>query len=298
MLVRQRQEVQALSRSLSASLTPPVQPPAELAGERILDWEGCLNARDTGGLTTGDGRRIRRGALVRSDVLTRITASGRRALIEHGVRTIVDIRTPSEVARDWDVYPFGHAERNEIDAVAYVNASFTAGHDEHAWDMVKAQYAQAATRTDLNRLDIDHHGAGMAAIAASVADARPGGVLIHCHAGKDRTGLTVAVLLSAIGVDDEQVAADYQLSLLNLEGLITDWLDEMSDDPSERARLRALSEPRAEAMLDTLAYVRERYGAADRYLGLHGLSADRLAGLRERLIERQARDAVRRAADG
>ena len=66
-LVRQRQEVQALSRSLTLTETPSA---------RILDWEGCLNVRDLGGLTTADGRTIRWGALVRSDIPTRLTDVG------------------------------------------------------------------------------------------------------------------------------------------------------------------------------------------------------------------------------
>ena len=107
MLVRQRQKVQALPRELSAR--------PDFAGEeRILDWEGALNARDTGGLPTADGRHIRSGALVRSDVLTRLTPSGRAALIAHGVRTIVDVRTSEEIGRDVD-YPFrGSRQRRRI----------------------------------------------------------------------------------------------------------------------------------------------------------------------------------------
>ena len=114
MLVRQWQEVQALPLELRQHTTE-----SALAGEeRILDWEGALNARDTGGLPTADGRHIRSGALVRSDVLTRLTPSGRAALIDHGVRTVVDVRTSEEIGRDVD-YPF-RDERGEADP-RYVN---------------------------------------------------------------------------------------------------------------------------------------------------------------------------------
>ena len=64
----------------------------------------------------------------------------------------------------------------------------------------------------------------MPAIVAAVADARPGGVLIHCYAGKDRTGMSVALLLSLAGVSDEDIADDYALTMLNLEPLIGEWL--------------------------------------------------------------------------
>jgi hypothetical protein len=71
---------------------------------RVLAWEGCHNVRDVGGLPTHDGRATRFGALIRSDMLCRLTDTGQQALFDHGVRTIIDMRTPDEVARDGDAY--------------------------------------------------------------------------------------------------------------------------------------------------------------------------------------------------
>jgi protein tyrosine/serine phosphatase len=253
---------------------------ARLAGEeRILDWEGALNARDTGGLPTGDGRRIRPGALVRSDVLTRLTSSGRRALIDHGVRTIVDVRSGEEVGRDREVYPFRDG------SVGYTNVPFTYGRDERAWEDVKERYHAATTRAELNRIDLDAHPEGVARIVAAVADAPEGGVLVHCHAGKDRTGLVVALMLSLVGVSDDDIADDYALTALNLEPLIADWLQDMGGDEAERQRLRALAEPRREAMLDTLAHMREGHGSAEGYLLSAGVTREQVERLRVRLVE-------------
>src|SRR5688572_31236468 len=69
---------------------------------RALAWDACLNVRDLGGLVTVDGRRVRRGALVRSDQLCRLSDCGRAALVAHGVRTVIDLRNPAEVERDPD----------------------------------------------------------------------------------------------------------------------------------------------------------------------------------------------------
>jgi len=252
----------------------------KLAGEeRILDWEGCLNARDTGGLSTSGGGVIRRGALVRSDVLSRITPSGKSALIDHGVRTIVDVRSGDEVARDWEQYPFREG------SVQYRNVSFNTGRDDLAWEELKRHYEAAQSREELNRIDLDAHPRGIAAIVSAVADAGPGGVLIHCQAGKDRTGLIVALLLAVAGVADEDIADDYALTALNLEPLIIDWLDAMSDDEAERARLRGLAHPRREAMLDTLEYLRAKYGSAEQYLSQAGVTDNQLARVRARLVE-------------
>ena len=69
---------------------------------RALAWGACLNVRDLGGLSTADGRRVRHGALVRSDQLCRLDDGGRDALVAHGVRTVIDLRTPAEAEKDPD----------------------------------------------------------------------------------------------------------------------------------------------------------------------------------------------------
>jgi protein-tyrosine phosphatase len=109
-------------------------------------------------------------------------------------------------------------------------------------------------------------------------------VLVHCHAGKDRTGLVVALLLALAGVAHADIAEDYALTALNLEPLIIDWLDEMSDQQAERARLRELALPRAETMLDTLEYLRTRYGSAERYLLGAGVTSAQIERLLGRLL--------------
>jgi len=68
--------------------------------DRNLTWDGCLNVRDLGGLPTSDGRRVRWGALVRSDGIDRLTATGWAALQRHGVRTVVDLRDEEEIGSD------------------------------------------------------------------------------------------------------------------------------------------------------------------------------------------------------
>src|SRR6185295_630739 len=69
---------------------------------RVLAWGACLNVRDLGGLTTADGRRVRRGARARSDQLCRLNHDGRAALLDHGVRTVIDLRNAAEAQRDAD----------------------------------------------------------------------------------------------------------------------------------------------------------------------------------------------------
>jgi protein-tyrosine phosphatase len=75
--------------------------------DRNLTWDGCLNVRDLGGLPTSDGRRVRWGALVRSDGIDRLTAVGWAALQHHGVRTVVDLRDEEEIRSDATPRPSG-----------------------------------------------------------------------------------------------------------------------------------------------------------------------------------------------
>jgi len=250
---------------------------------RVLDWEGCFNVRDLGGLPTSDGKHIRWGALVRSDIPTRLTETGRKALVDHGVKTIVDVRFPGEVADDWDVYPF-QDEAGRL-AVGRSHVPFNTGRDPALDDQVHAAYRSATSRQELNRMDIDFNQTGMAAAVAAIADAPEGGVMVHCHAGKDRTGAVIAMTLSTLGVSDADIADDYALTALTIEPLIVDWLDEHSNTPEEREHLRMLAMPVREAMLDTLAYMREKHGSAEAFLTDGGLTQDQVERLRARLLE-------------
>jgi protein tyrosine/serine phosphatase len=263
---------------LNAGLTAT----GEVHRGRLLDWDGVINARDSGGLQASGGA-IRRGALVRSDVLNGLTPTGVTALTDHGVRTVIDVRAADEIAHDWARYPL-----KEHSVVGYVNRPFTAGVEVQMWDQVRAVYRAAQSREEINRADLDIHRRGITAIVATIADAPPGGVLVHCHAGKDRTGIVIAVTLAAVGVGDNEIADDYAMTQLVLEPLIADWLEHMSHDPTEQQRLRLLAEPRREAMLDTLAYLRQRYGSAEQYLLGAGLAADQLERLRARLVTTEA----------
>jgi protein-tyrosine phosphatase len=260
-------------------MTRTLRPPT-----RVLAWDGCFNVRDLGGLPAGEGLRTRERALIRSDVPWRLTEIGRRSLLEHGVRTIVDLRTPEEVRRDGDRYPFREQGDGQA-AIRYLSLPFTAGRAGQAWQQMLDAYATATTRAELNRIDLDGSAIGIGAVARGIAEAEPGGVLVHCYAGKDRTGLVVALLLSLVGVSDDDIADDYALTMDVLEPLIADWLLEMSDDPAEHVRLRQLAEPRREAMLDTLEHLRQRHGSAEEYLLAAGVRPDHLAQLRDRLLE-------------
>lgn len=241
------------------------------AAARALAWDACLNARDLGGLTTRDARRIRRGALIRSDQLCRLDDRGRAAFLAHGVRTVIDLRTPAEVAKDPDPPWQEHG----------VDYLLIPQQDEQLWRELDGI---ARTRAERDAAAIDRRAGQIVAMMRAVAHAAPGGVLIHCLAGKDRTGIAVALLLGLIGVDDEQIAADYALSEAALAEERAAVLAAAPDDEA-RAKIERGYDARAETMLATLAHLRERHGGAEVYLARAGLSVADVERIRDRLLE-------------
>ena len=184
---------------------------------RRLEWAGVLNVRDLGGVPLADGTESRFGELVRADNIRLMGDEGWRALADHGVTRIVDLRWPEEIEsdppRDVDIdvvnVPlFGELDPNFDDPIdEYVPSDDAAGYFgwmyERAWEAHRAEIAQAL---------------------AAIADAPPGVTLFHCFAGKDRTGLVAALLLRLAGATIDDVAADYEISGRNWE---TDsrWID-------------------------------------------------------------------------
>jgi protein-tyrosine phosphatase len=238
---------------------------------RALAWDACLNVRDLGGLVTADGRRVRRGALVRSDQLCRLSDRGRAALIAHGVRTVIDLRNPAEVERDPD--PIWH--EHGVDYLLIPQQS------EQLWRELDPV---ARTRTERDCAVIDRRADQIAGMARAVANAVPGGVLIHCLAGKDRTGIAVAMLLSLVGVSEADIAADYSLSVESLAAELAAALAAAPDDEA-RARLERSYDASAETMLATLAHLRTRHGGARAYLTRAGLSDVDIDRIRARLLD-------------
>jgi protein-tyrosine phosphatase len=249
---------------------------------RLLAWEGCFNVRDLGGLPAAGGRRTRLGALVRSDTLCRLSPAGRDELLRHGVRTVIDLRFPIELERDAVPHPF----RESAGGVAYMNAPINAGRDPAREAELSTVFAdRTLTRAQLNVLDVDVNPVGIARICTAVARAQPGGVLLHCHAGKDRTGIVVAVLLALVGVPDDLIADDYALSGKNLAALTQEWLDGITQDPAERARLTQQAVPSPQAILAVLDHLRTKHGGVEAYLLSGGMTSDDVSTLRDRLLE-------------
>jgi protein tyrosine/serine phosphatase len=242
----------------------------ELMWPRRLAWEGCINARDLGGLPAGEGRQTRWGAVVRSEDPVALSEAGVAALVDHGVRTIVDLRRPDELAQRPS--PFAEPAAH---GVGYANVPF-----EH--DTVGAPTANDLI--GLYRHLLDRHAMGIAAVMSAITRAPEGGVLVHCHAGMDRTGLVSAFLLDLAGVARDLIADDYAFTAECTREAAADWLENGPGERAERERIARVFTPRAEVMQASLAYLDERHGGPEAYLRQAGVTSDQVERLRDRLL--------------
>jgi protein-tyrosine phosphatase len=240
--------------------------------DRDLHWDGCFNARDLGGLPAAGGRVVRRGALVRADSLAGLTAAGWDALRAHGVRTVVDLRNGDEVAR-------GDAA-GRPDDVATVRVPLDGVEDTAFWD-VWASGPQFGTPLYYGPF-LERAPERAARAVAAIAQARPGGVAVHCVGGRDRTGLVSIVVLGLLGVAPEHVAADYALSAQRVAARHAA-LGSDDDGPVLEAFLAGRGTTAEALVVDLLDGL-----ALEALLSAGGLTDRDLAALRARLLEEPA----------
>jgi hypothetical protein len=242
--------------------------------DRTLRWDGCVNVRDVGGLPTEQGGAIRWRALVRADSVRTLTDVGWGSLEDYGVRTIIDLRTPDECERDpaRDV-PY------EIVRVPIVGR--TPEEIRLARDSGKAASSiEAATAVYLDVLARERRG--FAEATTAFAHAGDGAVVVHCAAGKDRTGLLVAMLLAVAGVPADAIVDDYRLSGPNVAAAFQAWIDAGETEREREVRRVLLASP-PEAMAGVLEHLDGVNGGAAGYLREAGVPDETLAQVRSRL---------------
>ncbi|WP_203580177.1 tyrosine-protein phosphatase [Microbacterium hibisci] len=264
--------------------------------------DGLQNFRDTGGTPLTAGGQTRPGVLYRSEALSTLTPAGVAALAASGIGVIADFRTDFERRMAPDVLPdsrpFHVVDLPLLEGAmtGFAQSALRAKDPDAAKTAIAAALAQLPSLGDLYVSMLEHGAASFAELARLVANGTaasasltgteaPAAVLVHCTAGKDRTGVAVALLLDAVGAERAAVVADYASSSAHLEG---PWADRM------RGTITAMGVPLtpeldalitgtpASAIEQALAWTDARGGAAA-YLQSGGLADTELQALRARL---------------
>ena len=171
-----------------------------------LELEGVANARDLGGLPTVDGRTTRHGVLLRSDNLQDLTSKDIDILRQHGLGTVLDLRTGAEV----EITGLGPLRETEIPHVHLdlIPHGFD-GRDDLVEKAIPDEEAGDEAMDHYYNDYVNNAPEAVATALRTIADHKSGAVLVHCAAGKDRTGVVCALALSLVGVKRSVIVEDY-----------------------------------------------------------------------------------------
>jgi protein-tyrosine phosphatase len=246
--------------------------------DRRIPLEAGFNFRDLGGHQTADGRRVRTGVLYRADTLHRLTAADLGVLRRLGLRTVIDLRTSTELER------FGRVGLTD-DEIAH--------HHLPMIDEVRSPESrfedEVPTPEQRGEIYLRMLEQGRPAVADALRVLAADGALpavFHCTAGKDRTGVLAALVLGQLGVPDDAVAEDYALTEETVEATRA-WL-EANDREYAAARANYptwIWEAPAATMHAFLARVRAEHGSIPALLADLGLTQDTLDALAAALLE-------------
>ncbi len=259
-----------------------------MANSQVLHLPGVDNFRSLAGMPALCGRRIAGHSLLRSDQLHRLTPSSWQVLQRLGLKAVCDLRSAGER----ECYPSGLA------AAGLQHLHLTIGADLRGDSAIAAMLAEnpAVEGAQGMMLEVYRRLPGllaghMPALFSLFAAPKPS-VLIHCAAGKDRTGVAVALVLHALGVEPEQIMADYlrsarrfsQLDALRQEAMHTA-VSRMVGQPVSEAAINIVLDARPEYLNAAYAVLEAEYGGLERYLlRFSGLDSRGLEALRNRLL--------------
>jgi protein-tyrosine phosphatase len=218
-----------------------------------------------------DGGVVRRHAIVRTDVPTKIGDDGRAALRSLGIRTAIDLREPVERRLD-------PADVDGLPIQLHEHRIIGDG-------FIHTHRARSMSLGGIYRHLLEERGDRLTGALRLLARPDTGPALVFCSAGKDRTGLVSGLTLAALGATDEAIIADYTATERNMHGAFRDAL-------LRRARQAGIDEQQVavkigappELMREVLDWLRERHGSASAFLRAHGMTEDELATLRTKLI--------------
>ncbi len=240
--------------------------------ERHIELENALNFRDLGGYATDDGRHVRWRRLFRAGGLSELSPADLVVLRELGIRTVLDLRSTAE----WESGTFPVQEIPvELHHLPIVEEILDPTRYSLPEGMMAARYQ------DYTRIG----GLNIARAIGIVAEPDGHPIVVHCLAGKDRTGVVIALVLALLGVDDETIAQDYALSNLAM-GRLRERAEAM---PTRTLRSPELSNEVFSAKPSNIhslfEALRTSHGSIEDYVVAAGVKPESVDDLRASLLE-------------
>jgi protein-tyrosine phosphatase len=233
-----------------------------------LTVDGLVNLRDLGGLPTESGATTLPGRLLRSESPHTLSDSGLRALLDLGIGAVVDLRTASE--REYRPSPLADAGVHTLHAPIFTD-------DEDYPDHL-------TTAAEVYCWWLRERRTGVAAAMTAIADAPSAPILVHCHAGKDRTGVIIALVLRLAGVSVDAIADDYAISGVQLAEMLARDRISARERGMDEVRAERIFTVRREAMVHTMDCVDSEHGGAVSLLRAAGLDDARVERLSNLLL--------------
>lgn len=255
--------------------------------ERAIPLPGAVNLRDFGGYTTTEGRRVQPRRLYRSGHLASLTEAAQHEFLDLQVHTICDLRRPEEREHEPTPFPPHSPRRVEIPIDPGSAIAMRAELDRGDVPLSQRIDFMVAINRELAR----HHKEDYARMFEALLDVEDGGFLVHCAAGKDRTGFGCALILHALGVSERTVLDDYLLTnqVMDFEGYILPRMRARFGDDAEfdHEAVMALAGVRPEYLQAAYETIAEEFDDVEYYLERAvGLDQRARAVLQERFLDR------------
>ncbi|MBM3935218.1 MAG: tyrosine-protein phosphatase [SAR202 cluster bacterium] len=245
-----------------------------LTPQRRLKIEGTYNVRDIGGYKTADGRTTRWKTYLRADSLHNLKPQGQQALVDYGIKTVVDLRRVRETVKTPNVFATSKLARYVHHNMITDTNPATYGAGEGIWLIYNSYIVLLEERKPQIK-----------EIMTTLSEPDEVPALFHCAGGTDRTGIVASMLLGTCGVPDETISEDYGLSAEPLweRYLVEGPPDGYSMDDLTKRRERGEFSP-PEAMMKTLEHIRVKYGGIDDYLSHIGITEKQMNNIRRALV--------------
>lgn len=256
--------------------------------ERLVPLEGALNFRDLGGYVGLDGRTVRWGLVFRSDALHQLTDDDLDRLRVLELRAIYDLRKSHERDRQPTVIPDDHGHR-AVHLVVGDDPSEEVNQPDALEQLLTGQLVEAddGYMIDLYQRMIDEGAETFGRLLTHLTEDDGLPALFHCAAGKDRTGIAAALLLSVLGVGEDVILDDYELSnIYRANKRIEALRPQLEAAGVDVEKVRPFLSARRPVLEATLRHVNDRYGGVEPYLvGTAGVAPETLVRLRDLLLE-------------